>query len=147
MFKFRFLFSDKRTMTLNSDIRLPGAGAWMPDLRIVITKRSILTGFGFLIRFACLGAFVFQTTTLVIGMIEPKNTLIETEKNNFLSIDFPIFFKVCIKPGFNMTELENLGYLSPLGYLMGESKYNSSVYGWAGHTSDGGIVSNVSGIE
>ena len=34
----------------------------------------------------------------------------------------------------------------PLGYLMGESKYNSSVYGWAGHTSGGGIVSNVSGI-
>ena len=99
----------------------------------------------YLIRFACLVAFLVQITTLIAGMINPKETLIRTEKVDFDQIDFPLVFKICIKPGFNETELKILGYRNSLDYLMGKSKYNESLFGWAGHTADGKTVSNVSG--
>ena len=110
----------------------------------------LLTGFIFkspwyLIRFACLVAFLLQITTLIAGMINPKETLISTQKVDFDKIDFPLVFKICIKPGFNETELRILGYQNSLGYLFGNSRYNESLFGWAGHTLDGKVVSNVSG--
>ena len=42
-------------------------------------------------------------------------------------------------------QARDVGYNSPWHYLLGQSRFNSSVYGWAGHTSEGGVVSNVSG--
>ena len=99
----------------------------------------------YLIRFACLVAFLVQITTLIAGMVNPKETLIRTEKVDFEKIDFPLVFKICVKPGFNETELRILGYQNSLGYLYGTSRFNESLFGWAGHTADGKIVSNVSG--
>ena len=71
--------------------------------------------------------------------------MIGTQKVDFDKIDFPLVFKICIKPGFNETELRILGYHNSLDYLFGQSKYNESLFDWAGHTADGKIVSNVSG--
>ena len=99
----------------------------------------------YLIRFLCLVAFLIQTSTLINGMLNPKETLIGTKKVDFEKIEFPLIFKICIKPGFNDTELRNLGYLNSLTYLLGISRYNKSNFGWAGPTPEGGIVSNVSG--
>ena len=99
----------------------------------------------YLIRFVCLIAFLIQTSTLINGMLNPKETLIGTNKVGFEKIEFPLIFKICIKPGFNDTELRNLGYLNGFRYLMGMSLYNKSHFGWAGHTQEGDIVSNVSG--
>ena len=42
-------------------------------------------------------------------------------------------------------QARDFGYNSPWQYLLGQSRFNNSVYGWAGHTSEGGVVSNVSG--
>ena len=99
----------------------------------------------YLIRFLCLLAFFIQLSTLIDGMINPKETLIGTEKVDFDKIEFPLIFKLCIKPGFNDTELRKLGYLNSLTYLMGISRFNQSHFGWAGHTPEGDTVSNVSG--
>ena len=86
-----------------------------------------------------------QTTTLIVNMINPKETLIKTQIMDFDKIDFPLIFKVCITPGFNTTELRTLGYRNSLAYLQGRSVFNRSTIGWAGHTADGQVASNVSG--
>ena len=83
----------------------------------------------YLIRFLCLVAFLIQTSTLINGMLNPKETLIGTNKVDFEKIEFPLIFKICIKPGFNDTELRNLGYLNSLTYLLGISRYNISNFG------------------
>ena len=79
--------------------------------------------------------------------MNPEYTLTKTERVEMAKINFPLNFKVCIKPGFDDAELKKMGYKNNIGYLWGQSKYNSSIHGWAGHTSDGKIVSNVSGEE
>ena len=78
-------------------------------------------------------------------MINPSKTLVMTEKKNFSEVEFPLIFKICIRPGFNETEVKNLGYRTSWEYLLGRSRYNGSIYGWAGHTPDGGVISNASG--
>ena len=99
----------------------------------------------YVIRLLCLVAFLTQTSILISGMLNPKETLIGTHKVGFETIEFPLIFKICIKPGFDDAELRNLGYLNSFTYLGGQSKFNKSHFGWAGHTPDGDIVSNVSG--
>ena len=99
----------------------------------------------YLVRFVCLVAFLTQTTMLIESMMNPQETLIGTHKVGFEKIEFPLIFKICIKPGFNDTELRKLGYLNGFTYLMGVSRYNHSHFGWAGHTPEGAVVSNVSG--
>ena len=101
----------------------------------------------YLIRIGCLVAFMVQTTTLIVNMINPKETLIKTQIMDFDKIDFPLIFKVCITPGFNNTELKALGYRKSLDYLEGRSRFNKSIIGWAGHTDDDQVATNVSGIQ
>ena len=43
-------------------------------------------------------------------MINPSETLISMQERNLSDIRFPLIFKICIKPGFNETEVMNLGY-------------------------------------
>ena len=99
----------------------------------------------YLIRVGCLLAFLTQISILIYDMIYPTRTLTATQKVDFADIEFPLVFKVCIKPGFNETEVRNLGYLNSGTYLAGISMFNESTFGWAGHSGEGGIVSNVSG--
>ena len=99
----------------------------------------------YLIRVGCLLAFLTQISILIYDMINPTRTLTATQKVDFADIEFPLVFKVCIKPGYNETELRKLGYRNSLAYLAGMSMFNKSTFGWAGHSGEGGIVSNVSG--
>ena len=107
----------------------------------------ILYSFGYLGRFLCFLAFLFQTSTLMNSMINPKDTLTGTERVQLAEIDFPLNFKICIKPGFDDKELHKMGYSNNLEYMEGRSMHNSSIFGWAGHTPGGNVVSNVSGEQ
>ena len=40
-----------------------------------------------------------------------------------------------------------VGYDGVYHYFNGKSKYNSSIHGWAGHTEDGKVFSNVSDVQ
>ena len=102
----------------------------------------------FLIHLGCFVAFIIQMTFLTKNQVQPSQTVINTEKKDLKDLEFPIVFKICIIPGFDFRELENVGYGGPVpayNYFVGKSRYNGSVYGWAGHTSDGRVVSNISG--
>ena len=60
--------------------------------------------------------------------------------------DFPFLTKICIRPGFDILALREAGYNSVDGYFSGNSRFNRSVIGWAGHTQDGKVVGKVEEI-
>ena len=56
--------------------------------------------------------------------------------------DFPLVFKICIQPSFSKpAAFQDAGYKSLYHYFLGQSRFNSSIYGWAGHAS------NLSGLK
>ena len=60
--------------------------------------------------------------------------------------DFPLLARICIRPGFDILALREAGYNSVDGYFSGNSRFNRSVIGWAGHTQDGKVVGKVEEI-
>ena len=97
------------------------------------------------IYFGCFIAFLCQLFSLIHSYVHPSQTVTRVEKKDLNNIPFPVLFKICIKPGFDGDELLNAGYLHAGRYFLGESRFNSSVHGWAGHLPDGRIKGNVSG--
>ena len=79
--------------------------------------------------------------------LHPDETELRVVEKMLVDVEFPALFKLCVKPAFNQTELEAAGYESSWGYFRGRSRYNASIFGWAGHTKDGQIVSEVSGKQ
>ena len=102
-----------------------------------------------LVHLACLAAFLVQLGGVLEGFLRPTITSTVVEQKNLQDIDFPLCFKICIKPGFNAIVLNEMGYDTSdgsYGYFSGRSRFNRSVFGWAGHTNTSGLVDSVSGI-
>ena len=97
------------------------------------------------IRFLCFTAFTIHLGSLVFMRIYPTNTQTSLGETKLDMIDFPVLFKVCFKPGFDIEKLKEAGYGSITNYFVGKSKYNRSVFGWAGHKEGGGVFDNVKG--
>ena len=93
----------------------------------------------------CFIAFIVQMSILANNQIFPSDTVSHLEERSLDSIQFPVLFKICIKPAFNMEELNKAGYESIWSYFIGQSKYNKSAFGWAGHTKDGHTNGSVEG--
>lgn len=96
---------------------------------------------------ACVIAFTTQMTILTHHLINPSQTVTNTVKRNLTDLEFPMVVKICINPSYNDTELYDVGYTYTWDYFAGISRYNSSLIGWAGHTSDGKVFSNASDIQ
>ena len=93
----------------------------------------------------CLVAFLYQLGALVYSYANPNQTITKIEKKNLNEMKFPVIFKICIKPGFDAEELLRAGYKQAARYFVGESRYNKTLVGWAGHTEEGGIVGDIKG--
>ena len=81
------------------------------------------------------------------GQISPEETVSKLTRKGLGDIDFPVVFRICMNPSFNDTELESVGYENVYYYFLGKSRFNSSIYGWSGHTEEGGVFSNASDIQ
>ena len=86
----------------------------------------------------CLTAFTVQFGNILQGYIDPQQTNIRVSERNITT--FPLVFKICLSPGLNESAIKEAGYWSGIDYFQGISKYNSSLVGWAGHTSTSGRV-------
>ena len=85
-------------------------------------------------------------TLLARDKLYPTQTWPHTRYVKMANVpEFPVVFKVCIKPAFDLGSLNASGYRSEYDYFLGRSKFNSTIFGWAGHTADGDIMSNTSG--
>ena len=103
-------------------------------------------------KVACSVACMIQITVSIYNQVDPKETVAKTTTKTLGDIDFPAAFKVCMKPGFKGTELVNVGYASIFHYFSGRSRYEKNFtgmgyHGWAGHTEDGEVFSNVSDVQ
>ena len=74
---------------------------------------------------------------MIGDVLEPTKTHTNVEEVKLQDFDFPINLKICLRPGFNITVLQQLGYENFLTYVLGLSKFNPpSLFGWGGHTND-----------
>ena len=74
----------------------------------------------------------------------------KTSTKKLKDIVFPSAFKICMKPSFNTTELSRVGYEYSYNYFNGRSGFDytgTGNHGWAGHTRDGGVFSNVTDVQ
>ena len=101
----------------------------------------------FLVNFTCFVAYSVQLTNVITGFLDRTQTNINKHEEDLHGQNFPVIFKMCINPGFNDTAINEAGYKNIFEFFVGQSSYNSSVYGWAGHTKDGGVVDSVENIQ
>ena len=95
----------------------------------------------------CSLAFTWQVYGIMRKWINPSHTTTDITKKRLEQVqEFPIIFKICPDPGFNATLLFEEGYNGTDSYFGGWSKFNGSIYGWAGHTETLGVKSTVEKI-
>ena len=104
------------------------------------------------LKLACFIAFIIQIGASIKSQVAPQKTVAETVRADLGDIDFPVAFKVCMKPSFNDDELKKVGYDFSYRYFSGQSKYEresggNKIYGWVGHTVGGGVFSNASDVQ
>ena len=109
-----------------------------------ITKYMIQHHF-LLANLTCFIAFTVQFGNVFICYMWPQRTGSNMEEKKLRDIDFPVIFKICVRPGFNSTAFEELGYIRATNwqFFTGRSKYNRSIIGWAGHTNQSGVQGTV----
>ena len=93
-----------------------------------------------IVNLLCFIAFSWQFYDVVHEWISPSQTTVSVMEKNLREFEFPVIFKICMNPGFDSEALREAGYTSSWHYFKGSSKFNSSIYGWAGHKKDKGIV-------
>ena len=98
-------------------------------------KSLIKNHYRTVLNVVCALAFVFQLYEIISEWRSPTQTTTAISTENLGDSEFPIIFKICINPGLNITALREEGYDSIPDYFRGQSKYNSSLYGWAGHSN------------
>ena len=97
-------------------------------LKSLGTYRTILS-------FVCSAIFLIQLGVLVSNYVQPTelNTVMNIVKLDQLD-EFPLVFQFCIRPGFNMTALQNHGYHTMDDYFWGSVSGSKDV-GWAGNNT------------
>ena len=99
-----------------------------------------------LANLVCTAILTVQLGHVLEGYIKPTITRTWEEKVLLQDIDFPVVIKICVVPGLNQTALWEVGYNDTWSYFLGQSKFNSSVFGWAGHAEDSGTIGTVGEI-
>ena len=87
-----------------------------------------------LVHLFCICIFLVQLFQLLPSYFAPTMTHTEVRELQMKDLDFPLDIKVCVKPDFNETALEELGYGDASDYILGRSKFNPSMVGWGGHS-------------
>jgi hypothetical protein len=77
---------------------------------------------GAIITAFCVVSFLIQISLLAAKYIKPSETITTTEKKDISEIDFPLDFKICLKPGFNQSALREVGYEDVTDYFIGKSR-------------------------
>ena len=85
-------------------------------------------------------AFLFQLYNIIHESVYPSGTVTNMEEKS-TAYD-RVVFQICPEPAFHQTALQELGYDSTYDYFLGRSRFNSSIYGWSGHTKNNTIISN-----
>ena len=76
--------------------------------------------------------------TIYEDSIDPPVPDVKHYDEDLKNLDFPLIFKFCFLNHKIVSVLTDLGYDGILNFYRGQSMYNASLYGWNGHTPEGG---------
>ena len=100
------------------------------------------------VNIACILAATIQLACVLKQFLVPEQTNTSLENINLEDIKFPLVFKICSQPGFNVSAIREAGYghrtikNDVANYFFGQSKFNFSIVGWAGHQNGSFVVEN-----
>ena len=114
----------------------------MVALGRMLTSKNIWV----LANLVCTAILAIQLANVLEGFIKPTITRTWEEELPLEDMEFPVVIKICVIPGLNETELHGVGYRNAYAYFVGQSRFNKSVFGWAGHTQDSRTFGNVEEI-
>ena len=77
-----------------------------------------------LVYIICFVAFAIQFGNLIVNFIKPTITNTNVEERELKEIGFPLVIKICVKPGFNETAINDAGYENSFGFFRGQSMRN-----------------------
>ena len=93
-----------------------------------------------LVHLACATALLVQMWNVLGAFISPTLTNTSQREVHLRDSNFPLGLRVCVIPGFSRVALSEAGYRNVGQYFRGNSRFNSSILGWGGHTAAGGSV-------
>ena len=95
----------------------------------------------------CILAAFIQLVFIIANYINPDQLNTIASEISLDDIGFPLDIKICAEPAFNQNALVESGYDRLLyNYFTGRSRYNPSVFGWAGHDNENGTLGSVEEI-
>ena len=97
------------------------------------------------VQILCCIAFTIHAIVNLYITLNPQETVMRFEPTNLDDMEFPIVFKICLNPAFEINKIKSAGYSSLWAYFEGWSKYQKEIYGWAGHYENGSVISSVEG--
>ena len=109
-------------------------------LDALLSKESLWYRFVITLKLFCITGFLVQTSVNVKNVFWNRETSVNirdvkiSEMNNF-----PLVFKLLLRPGYDIMSLEKEGYSDLDFYFHGYSKYGYGRVGWRGHNQDGSV--------
>ena len=93
--------------------------------------------FRYILNFAVLIISCAHILSIYKQSVDPPLPNVKHYEQNLNRIEFPLIFKFCFLHRELVYFLKDLGYDGILNFYHGQSRYNSSLYGWNGHTLNG----------
>ena len=92
-------------------------------------------------------AFIMHIGILIHNKLNPALPEVRYYKKDLKEIDFPTTYQICISEKKDYTKKYwDLGYMDLFEFFNGNSRFNDSVVGWAGHTENGSSMGSVEGL-
>ena len=92
--------------------------------------------------------FLIHISSIGYTILYPEVPDILISKKNLNEIEFPMTFRICaFELNDTKSRYQSFGYEDYAGFFRGESMYNDTVYGWAGHDENGSVLGNVEGVS
>ena len=93
---------------------------------------NIFKHYNFCINFGCFLVFCYFMVQLIRGYISPTALNTTVSKSSLADLAFPLVFKICLKPGYDISKLESYGYMNVYDYFNGTTGKEDVFVGWAG---------------
>ena len=82
---------------------------------------------------------------VLILALNPDIPQIEIIEKDLSDIPFPVSFRICL--GKENEKIKSYGYNDTFDFFLGTSKFNRSIVGWNGHTSNESTFGSVKGLD
>ena len=78
----------------------------------------------------------FRVTTILFIYLNPEQTNVRRYEKNLQDIEFPVSLKLCFYYEDEYAFFYNLGYKNVWKFFVGQSVFDTDLFGWHGHTAN-----------